>query len=274
MNLVLKQKKVGFIGAGNMAQAIIAGLLDSQTLEKNQIFVSSRTDKRLKRVEEKYGVQIRNSNEEIVDECSVIIVATKPQDFFTAVEPIATSFSTEHTVISLAAGIQLGSLKKTLFENENLVRVMPNVPVKVKEGMVGYIMAKESIISSRIVEALFSPLGKVIELEDEEAMSAFTVGSSSGVGFVLELMQYWQDWLEGYGLSKEEAREITVQTFIGAGKLAEENPQLSFYEYIDLIASKKGVTSVGLESMREMDLDRALRIAFEKAYIRDRELGK
>lgn len=273
-DFLLKQKKVGFIGAGNLAQAIIAGLLDSGTLQKDQIVVSSRTDKRLKRIEEKFGVQIRDANEKVVDESQIVIVATKPQDFFEAVEPIATSFGPEHTVISLAAGIQLMSLKKILFECENIVRVMPNVPVKVKAGMVGYIMAKDSVTSSRIVEALFKPLGKVIELPDEEAMSAFTVGAASGVGFALELMQYWLDWLEGYGIDKQDARQIAVQTFIGAGKLAEENTQLSFYEYIDLITSKKGVTSAGLDSIREMDLERALRIAFEKAYIRDRDLGK
>ncbi len=273
-DLILKQKKVGFIGAGNLAQAIISGLLESGTLQKEQIVVSSRTDKRLKRVEEKFGVQIRDANEKVVDECQIIVVATKPQDFFEAVEPIATSFGPEHTVISLAAGIQLMSLRKILFECENIVRVMANVPVKAKAGMMGYIMAKDSVTSARVVEALFSPLGKVIEIEDEEAMSAFTVGAASGVGFALELMQYWQDWLEGYGISKQDARAIAIQTFIGAGKLAEDNIQLSFYEYIDLIASKKGVTSAGLESMREMDLERALRIAFEKAYIRDRDLGK
>lgn len=273
-DLVLKQKKVGFIGAGNLAQAIISGLLESGTLQKEQIIVSSRTDKRLKRVEEKFGVQIRDANEKVVDECQIIIVATKPQDFFEAVEPIATSFGPEHTVISLAAGIQLMSLRKILFECENIVRVMANVPVKAKAGMIGYIMAKDSVTSARVVEALFSPLGKVIEIEDEEAMSAFTVGAASGVGFALELMQYWQDWLEGYGIDKQDARAIAVQTFIGAGKLAEDNPQLSFYEYIDLIASKKGVTSAGLDSMREMDLERALRIAFEKSYIRDRDLGR
>ncbi len=273
-NYLLKQKKVGFIGAGNLAQAIIAGLLESGTLTKDQILVSSRTDKRLKRVEEKFGVQIRQANEQVVDECQVVIIATKPQDFFEAVEPIAISFGAEHTVISLAAGIQLGSIKKILFEAGNIVRVMPNVCVRVKKGLIGYIATNNSVSGGSIAEALFSPLGEVVEIQDEEAMSAVTVGAAAGVGFVMELMQYWQDWLEGYGLEKDSARLIAIQTFLGAASLAQESKQKSFYEQIDLIASKKGVTDAGLQSMREMDLERALRIAFEKAYIRDRDLGK
>src|SRR5690606_23957178 len=116
--------------------------------------------------------------------------------------------------------------------------------------------------------------GKIIEVDDGEAMSAFTVASSSGGGFALELMQHWQDWLEGYGFSKDESKLITAQTFLGAAKLYLENMNLSSYEIINQIASKKGVTEAGLQSMRETDIDTALRISLEKALIRDKELGK
>jgi pyrroline-5-carboxylate reductase len=105
-------------------------------------------------------------------------------------------------------------------------------------------------------------------------MSALTVASAAGVGLVLELMQYWQDWIEGYGFSKEDAKLITAQTFLGGASLSLENQNLSFDEIINQIASKKGVTESGLNSMRETDIDRVLRISFEKAYMRDRELGK
>lgn len=140
--------------------------------------------------------------------------------------------------------------------------------------MMGYMLYKEGPLASETIENLFSPLGKIIEIADEEAMSAFTVASSAGVGFVLELMQHWQDWIEGYGFDKEQAKLITAQSFLGAAKLSLNNMNLNSYELIHQIASKKGVTEAGLESMRETDVDRVLRISFEKALMRDKELGK
>ena len=274
MSVLLKQKKVGFIGGGNLAQSIIAGLLESKTLEKDQILVSNRTDKKLKRIEEKFGVQIRSTNEEIVDECQIVIIATKPQDLMDAIEPISSSFTQDHLVISLAAGYSLDTLAKVIYEYSNLARVMCNVAVRSKNAMMGYSLYKEGPGAADTIEELFSPLGKIIEVDDDEAMSALTVSSAAGIGFVLELMQHWQDWLEGYGYDAETAKLITAQTFLGAAKLSLDNMNLSSYELINQIASKKGVTEAGLESMRETDIERVLRISFEKAFMRDRELGK
>jgi pyrroline-5-carboxylate reductase len=274
MSILLKQKKVGFIGGGNLAQSIIAGLLESKTLEKDQILVSNRTDKKLKKIEEKFGIQTRNTNEEIIDECQIIIIATKPQDLLEAIEPIASSFTAEHLVISLAAGYSLETLSKTIYECNNLAKVMCNVAVRSKNSMMAYSLYKEGPLAAELIEELFSPLGEIIEVEDDEAMSAFTVSSSAGIGFVLELIQHWQDWIEGYGFDKETAKLIASQTFLGAAKLSLDNMNLNSYELINQIASKKGVTEAGLESMRETDIDRVLRISFEKALMRDKELGK
>lgn len=274
MSILLKQKKIGFIGGGNLAQSIIAGLLDSKTVEKDQILVSNRTDKKLAKIEEKFGIQTRVTNEEIVDECQIIIIATKPQDLFEAVESLSSSFTSEHLIISLAAGVGLDSLAKVILEYDNIAKVMCNVAVRSRDSMMGYALLKDGPLAADMIEELFSPLGKIIEVDDGEAMSAFTVASSAGVGFVLELMQYWQDWLEGYGYDNEQARLITAQTFLGAAKLSLDNMNLNSYELINQIASKKGVTEAGLLSMRETDIDTVLRISFEKALIRDKELGK
>lgn len=274
MSVLLKQKKVGFIGAGNLAQSIISGLLESKTLDKSQILASNRTDKKLTKIEEKFGVETRSTNEEILDECQIIVLAMKPQDLLEAIEPIASSFTQEHLVISLAAGFSLDTLAKTIYDCGNIAKVMCNVAVRSKDSMMGYMLYKEGPGAADTIEELFSPLGKIIEIEDEEAMSAFTVASSAGVGFVLELMQNWQDWIEGYGFDKDIAKLVTAQTFLGAAKLSLDNMNLNFYELINQIASKKGVTEAGLTSMRETDIDRVLRISFEKALMRDKELGK
>jgi len=270
----LKNKKIGFIGTGNLAQAIISGILDAQVFSKEDILASNRTDKKLQRVGEKFGIQTRSTNEAIVDECKIVVLAMKPQDLLEALEPLRSAFTKEHLIISLAAGLSLETLSKAILDYNNIAKVMCNVAVRHKKGMMGYSLIKEGPQASDMIHDIFSPLGKIIEVPDSEAMSALTVASAAGIGLVLELMQYWQDWIEGYGYSKDVASMMTAQTFLGAAHLALENPNLNFFELINQVASKKGVTESALVSMRETDVDRVLRISFEKAYMRDRELGK
>ena len=113
-----------------------------------------------------------------------------------------------------------------------------------------------------------------MKVDEDESFEALTVASSSGIGFVFELMIYWSEWLEERGFSKEEARDITVQTFSGASVLAETSQNLDLTELQKKVVSKKGVTAAGLNSIRELDIERCLRISFEKAVLRDREIGK
>lgn len=272
MNFI-KEKKIGFIGSGNLAQAIISGLLESDTVRKDQIFISNRSEKRLERVKEKFNVTGFPTNEQIVDHCDIIFIATKPQDLFEAIEPIAPSFGIEHTVVSLAAGIRLDSLRKTLPEVKNLVRLMTNTPIKVGKAVVGFCMSTESKITEDIIYELLNPLGYVVKASDDEMLAAITVSASSGTGFVFELITYWMDWIQDYGFSEEQSYKIALETFLGAATLAKES-NTKIYDLLDHVTSKKGVTQSGLDSMRELDVERALRISFEKALLRDKELGR
>ncbi len=272
MNLI-RDKKIGFIGTGNLAQAIISGLLESDTVRKDQIFASNRSEKRLDRVAEKFGIRNFATNEEVVDSCEIIFIATKPQDLFDAVEPIAPSFDESKTVISLAAGIRLETLQKTLPNVRNLVRVMANIPIRIGKSVIGFCTAEEAVLVDDKIRTLLSPLGYVVKAKDDEMLSAITVSAASGTGFIFELMTYWADWIKDYGFSDEEAYHIALETFLGAAMLAKES-KTKILDLLDQVASKKGVTHAGLDSMRELDIERALRISFEKALLRDKELGR
>ena len=105
-------------------------------------------------------------------------------------------------------------------------------------------------------------------------MQGLSVSASSGTGFVLELMKYWQDWIEDYGFEPEVARKMTVETFLGASLLAEAESSRSLDELQQQVVSKKGMTAAGLESMRENEMERILRMGFEKALLREQELAR
>lgn len=270
----IKTKKIGFIGAGNMGQAMMQALINSGAVPASQIFATNRSSGKLKKVEETFGVTPMQTNEELVDHCDIIVLAVKPQDLAGVLEPIASTFHESHLVISLAAGFSLQSLQKLLPGVPSIARAMPNTPATIQKAVVGYCLASGAEASQATVEDLLTPLGLIVPVEEGEAFEALTVSCGSGTGFVLELMQYWQEWIEERGFDPEIAREMVVQTFLGASMLAEKNKATRLHELQDQVVSKKGVTAAGLQSMRELEIERALRYSFEKAAIRDQELAR
>ena len=96
----------------------------------------------------------------------------------------------------------------------------------------------------------------------------------SGPGFIFEVMQYWQEWVEEHGFEPDVARKMVVQTFLGAAELAAKSADMPLHDLQARVVSKKGVTAAGLQSMRELEIERALRYSFEKAVLRDQELAR
>jgi len=264
--------KVGFIGAGNMTQAIATGWIENKTLDPADIYVTNRTAGKAKKLSESLGIQFCENNEDVIEVCDMVILATKPQDLEAAIEPFASSFQDGQVIVSLAAGFTLGSLRKLIPVNSTLVRVMPNTPLRIGEGVIGYALTHSDVVIERRIENLFNPLGLVVKLDEGESFQALTVGAASGTGFVFELMIYWQEWLEEHGIDPEVAKEVTVKTFLGASRLADQ-ANGSLDELQSKVTSKKGVTAAGLQSMRELEVERLLRYSFEKAVLRDSELA-
>lgn len=273
MNPYVKSLKLGFIGAGNMSQAIIRGLVENQVVQPDHIYVSNRTPGKPQKLKEQYGIQVCSSNEEAIEKVDVVILAVKPQDLLGAIEPISRSFIDRQIVVSLAAGLQMKTLSKNL-PQARLVRLMPNTPSLIGKGVLGYLLNENDPGLQSTIEDLFSPLGQVIAMTDEDQLEAFTVASSAGTGFIFELMTYWQDWIEEHGFDEKTAQEMTISTFVGTSLLALQSRGSNIEELQARVASKKGVTAAGLESMRELELERVLRISFEKAALRNQEMAR
>lgn len=273
MNYSLVDKKIGFIGLGNMGQAILSALMNSKTLQPNQVFVHNRTPGKSQKMVTRYQVTSLDTPEDVVEKCDIVILATKPQDLLSLLEPLRNSFTEEKVAISLAAGIELATLKKYI-PAAHLVRVMPNTPIFICRAVISFCLSKPDIILENLVKKIFSPLGHVVSTEEGEEFSALLVSSASGTGFIFEIMQYWQDWIEEHGIDSTTARKIVTETFLGTALLASEDPDVNFHQLTEKVASKKGVTAAGLESMRELELEGILRMSFNKALMRDHELAK
>lgn len=272
MNPFLKTQKIGFMGAGNMAQVMIKGLIEAGIPAKN-IFVSNRSEGKLVKLAETHQIIPVQSNDELIERADVIILAVKPQDLLTALEPVTREFDSTKIVISVAAGIRMEKLEKYV-HGARLARVMPNTPALIGRGVIGYLLNDDGDTAlDATVEDLISPLGKVIKVQDEDQFEALMISCSSGTGFVFEMMLYWQDWIEEHGFTQEEAREMTIETFMGASLLAAQARE-RVAELQARVTSKKGVTAAGLQSMRELEIERALRISFEKAAMRNKEMAR
>lgn len=257
-----------------MAQAMIRGLLETGFILPERLLVSNRSPGKPQKLSEQYGITSMQSNEELVEQSDIVILCVKPQDLLAAIEPISQSFVEGQIVISLAAGIRMKTLERVLPQCR-LVRLMPNTPTLIKRGLLGYLLNEEDDDSlESVVEDLFMKLGRVLKVSDEDQFEAFMVACSSGTGFVFELMMYWQDWIMEHGFDPEVAKEMTIETFVGASLLAAQSGDTSVEELQNRVASRKGVTAAGLQSMRELEIERALRISFEKAALRNSEMAR
>lgn len=269
----LQSRKVGFIGTGNMAQAIMKGLLENGKMKPQNIAGSNRSPGKIQKLSDQFGITHKSTNEAVIEFSDIVVIGVKPQDFVAAIEPVASLFNPGQIVISLAAGIKLDSIKR-LLPQTRVVRLMPNTPALIGRGVIGYLSDEKDSTLATLIEDLFAPLGYVLRTEDEDQFAALTVSCASGTGFIFEMMMYWQEWMEEHGFNAQVARRMTVETFVGASLLASQNKEVQIEELQARVTSKKGVTFAGLSSMRELEIERALRISFEKAAMRDTEMAK
>ncbi len=265
--------KIGFLGLGNMAQMAISSLISANVLKASEIFGTNRSKSKLEKVKKKLGITTFDSNEELFDACDIVVICVKPQQFQEAIEPLKGAVSESHIIVSFAAGISLEQLRKYM-PIGHLVRMMPNTPIKVNCGVIAYAYEETGVTHDRVLQYYFSCLGDLIYVPEDEMFEAFTVAAASGPGFLFELMIYWQEWLADHGFTEEVARQIVVKTFLGTAKLASIDTIHSLEELQAQVVSKNGVTSSGLDSIRKLEIERALRVSFEKAVLRDKELQK
>ena len=264
---------LGFIGAGNMATALIKGLISSGSYKKEQILATDKSQDSLIKVVETFGVRHCKSNPELASESAVIVLAVKPQNMRDVLEEIKGSIRKDHLIITIAAGIPLKMIQNIIGIDLPMIRVMPNTPALIQEGASalapGPFAGETEMAAAR---KIFSAVGIVVEVK-EALMDAVTALSGSGPGYVFRMMECMVEAGTNVGLEQDVALKLVIQTFLGAARLADKSEH-SLPDLRKMVTSPGGTTAAGLRVFQESGLKESIVQAVDAACKRSVELGK
>jgi pyrroline-5-carboxylate reductase len=266
-------ERIAFIGGGNMAEALIRGLCESGASPR-AIAVSEPIGKRRALLAKRYRVQVHASSEEALARATLVVLAVKPQTMAAALTEIRRGVGRRHLVVSIAAGVPLAVLEKGLGTGSRVVRVMPNTPCLIGEGMSMLVAGKRA--SPRDVaraRALFETVGLVEIAESESWMDAVTGLSGSGPAYVYRFAEALIEGGVRVGLPRPVAERLAFQTLRGAsGMLLATNKSPS--ELREAVSSPGGTTLAGLARMQEGKFFETVRDGVRAATLRSRELAR
>jgi pyrroline-5-carboxylate reductase len=270
---MLQGRTVGFIGAGNMAEALIRGLLEAGLVTAERLVAADIHEARRRQIHERYGVQTVADGREAAAKASILILAVKPQDMEAALRSIAASVDQSKTIISIAAGTPIAFIAERLPAKAKIVRVMPNAPALVLAGAAAIARGEHATAEElQIVETIFSAVGKAVVVE-EKHLDAVTGLSGSGPAYVFLFIEALADGGVKMGLPRDVAQLLAAQTVFGAAKMLLESGRHPA-ELKDTITSPGGTTVAGLHAIERGRLRGTLMEAVEAGTIRSRELGK
>jgi pyrroline-5-carboxylate reductase len=263
--------KIGFIGGGNMAQALIAGI-GAQRPETDFIVIEPYAPTRATLARIAARAVLHDAPCADLDGCDAVVVAVKPQMFRAAVEPAA-RWLTSTLVISIAAGIRTREIAKWLSGSRAIVRAMPNTPALIGAGMTGLCAAQAVDARDRsLAEALLSSVGQTLWVADEAMLDVVTAVSGSGPAYVFSFIEALAEGAVELGMSPEDARRLAVATFVGASRLAAASDE-PIGTLRERVTSKGGTTHAALMHMQQARCGETIIEAIHKAARRSIELG-
>jgi len=269
----VKGKKVGFVGGGNMGEALIRGLVESNLVPSDAIAVTDVRAERTRQLAEQYGVRPLSGNVALVTASDVVILAVKPQIMAPVLREVLPALTRRPLLISLAAGVSTATIQSVLGKYQRLIRVMPNTPALVLEGVTA--IAKTPGLEVEDLETaqeIFAAVGKVVVL-DEEQLDAVTGLSGSGPAYVAIVIESLADGGVKMGLDRATAMTLATQTVLGAATLLAETG-LHPGTLKDMVASPGGTTIAGIAALEEGGIRTTFIRAVERATLRSRELGR
>lgn len=247
-----KEKKVGFIGCGHMASAIIQGVLGSSFLPHSNVCASEVSEDFAKNKKNELGIEVFTDNEILAKNSDVIFLATKPNAVTEVLAGIKNHLSSDKLVVSIAAGVSTKKIEDAIGKDVPVVRVMPNGPAMIQEGMSGIAKGKWANAGHiEFVQELLSNIGKCIVV-DEDKIDIVTAISGSGPAFFYEIIHEMALAGEKLGLDYDKSLLLAAQTAIGSAKVMLES-EFTPAELVQKISTKGGCTEVGVEYMYERD---------------------
>jgi pyrroline-5-carboxylate reductase len=270
---MLSGKVVGIIGAGNMGEVLIRGLIQSGSVKQTDIIASDLSQERLAYIADAYGIRVTPSNVELVENSSIIIIAVKPQNIDDLLNELATSSHEEHLFISIAAGVTTERLASKMHHQSGIIRVMPNAPSCVLAGIAALCPGR-NVTPADLQRAvsIFECVGRTVIIKNEALMDVVTGLSGSGPAFVFLVIESLSDAGVQLGISRKEASLLAAQTVYGAAKMLLETGRHPS-ELKDIVATPGGTTFAGLKMLEKGNFRSCIMDAVEAATVRSRELG-
>ncbi len=265
----MRNLKISFIGGGNMAEALLAGLVRAGHAPEQLTVADVRAD-RVDELKKNYGVRGAQSNAEAAMGSDALLLAVKPQQMDAALKSIMGKIAKETTVISIAAGISIKHLREGLGDEACLVRVMPNTPCLIGAGMSVLFCGSGEDHCAR-AEYILSSSGKTAWVDDEDMLHAVTAISGSGPAYFFLLAELMQAAARALGLPKELSGVLVTQTALGAGRMLVESGKTA-EELRQQVTSPGGTTQAALETMFEANMPDAVRAAIAAAARRSKAL--
>ena len=267
----MQHKLITFIGGGNMAQAIVFGLLKRGYPARQIIVCDPNEDRRALFAAQ--GTQVSDDNLSAVQQAEAVVLAVKPQVMAEVCAPFATLDLSDKLIISIAAAISVARLTQLLPSARHIVRVMPNTPALVSEGMAGlFAESKVPQAFKSFAEDLMNAVGKTCWVTHEADMHSVTAASGSSPAYFFLFMEAMQNSLREMGLPEEESRLLVQQSALGAAKMAIENPQLPLAVLRENVTSKGGTTAAALAVFEQQALTRTVQQAMQACVARSQEM--
>jgi pyrroline-5-carboxylate reductase len=266
------KRTIGFIGAGNMAEAMIRGLLRGNDFAPGQISASGPREERMNELRETYGIQATTDNF-VPAAAEIVVLSVKPQILSRVLDQVGSAIPSHALVLSIAAGVPVRAIEDRLAPGVRVVRAMPNTPALVDAGATA-IAGGEHARPSDIADArrIFDAIGLTVELEESQ-LDAVTGLSGSGPAYVFLILEALSDAGVKVGLSRRTAQLLAAQTLLGSAKLLLETNEHPG-RLKDMVTSPGGTAITGLHTLEHGGVRTTLMNAVEAATRRSRELGE
>lgn len=266
-------KKIGFIGCGKMASAIIKGIKTSCCKEKVELKGSEVNCEIAELAQSRLGIEVLTDNRLLTMDSDVIFIATKPNYVAQVLEEIKDEITPEKLIVSIAAGVNTTKIQN-IIGTKRVVRIMPNTPALVQEGMFGICKGEYATEADvQYVMNLLNGIGKVVEVEERQ-MDIVTAISGSGPAFFYQVIEDMARAGEKLGLDYEKSLLLATQTALGSAKMVFERGELPVQTLIDNVATKGGCTFVGIQTMKEENSEKLFYDVIDKTAEKSSQLGK
>jgi pyrroline-5-carboxylate reductase len=265
---------IGFIGSGNMAEALIKGVIKAGVYRPENILISDIRTERLNFLTEKYNVIAAEDNADLVAKVDILILSVKPQNMTEALQSIKDAIKPSILVISIAAGIKVAKIANALGDIA-IVRVMPNTPALIGEGASALFANDKAKPMLDKAMSIFSSVGKAVIVEDENLIDAVTAVSGSGPAYYFLLMEEMVKAAVELGLPEMVAKDLVLQTAKGAGLLAVQADKTgeSPTELRRKVTSPGGTTEAAIKVFTEGNFGPLVQAALKRACERSKELS-